>query len=101
MSIPVIAALTGLRLRTITQAVAFGRTAAQYATLRRAHPMVSARWIKRYIDDQPPLTLEQFVCEATTGHRWSHTGTAFGGEDETFRGEGRVYCLHCGADGDA
>lgn len=105
MSTSAIAALTGLRLSTITQAVAFGRMAAQYATLRQVHPLVPARWIKRYIDEQPAVSLEHFVCEAIcetrTGHRWSHTGTAYGGDDDSFRGEGRVYCLHCGADGDA
>lgn len=34
-------------------------------------------------------------------HEWVYTGTAYGGDDESFHGEGRVYCTHCGADGDA
>lgn len=34
-------------------------------------------------------------------HDWVHTGAAYGGDDESFRGYGRVYCAHCGADGDA
>lgn len=29
------------------------------------------------------------------------TGTAYGGDDDSFFGEGRCYCEHCGADGDA
>lgn len=35
------------------------------------------------------------------GHVWVYTGTAYGGDDESFHGEGRVYCENCGADGDA
>jgi hypothetical protein len=34
-------------------------------------------------------------------HEWSHTGLAYGGEDESYHGEGRCYCSRCGADGDA
>jgi hypothetical protein len=34
-------------------------------------------------------------------HDWNHTGTAYGGDDESYRGEGRVICRKCGADGDA
>lgn len=32
------------------------------------------------------------------GHEWAYTGEAYGGDEP---GEGRVYCIHCGADGDA
>lgn len=35
------------------------------------------------------------------GHSWVFSGTAYGGDDESFHGEGRAYCEHCGADGDA
>lgn len=35
------------------------------------------------------------------GHEWAYTGTQYGGEDERWGGEGRCYCVHCGADGDA
>lgn len=34
-------------------------------------------------------------------HEWSYTGTAYGGDDESYHGEGRAYCSKCGADGDA
>jgi hypothetical protein len=34
-------------------------------------------------------------------HEWAYTGTAYGGDDERWHGEGRCYCIHCGADGDA
>ncbi len=45
-------------------------------------------------DDDDPNTTEcahEFVC----------TGTTYGGDDESYHGEGRCYCIHCGADGDA
>jgi hypothetical protein len=35
------------------------------------------------------------------GHEFVCTGTAYGGDDESYHGEGRSYCIHCGADGDA
>ena len=35
------------------------------------------------------------------GHEWAYTGTQYGGDDESYHGEGRCYCIHCGADGDA
>ena len=35
------------------------------------------------------------------GHEFVCTGSAYGGDDESFHGEGRCYCIHCGADGDA
>lgn len=93
--------LTNMKIRTISQAVAFGFTAAVYAELRHAHPEVPALTIKRYLDNDPGLSLEQYHCETTLGHDWSRTGTDYGGDDVSFRGEGRVFCLRCGADGDA
>lgn len=88
-------------VKTLSGAIAFGRIAAQYGALREQHPEIPACVIKRYIDEASPLTLEQFRCETTRGHQWSHTGTAYGGEDASFHGEGRVYCFFCNADGDA
>lgn len=38
---------------------------------------------------------------ACPGHVWVYTGTQYGGDDESYHGEGRVYCANCGADGDA
>ncbi len=35
------------------------------------------------------------------GHVWAYSGTAYGGDDESYGGEGRAYCEICGADGDA
>lgn len=34
-------------------------------------------------------------------HEWAYTGTAYGGDDTRWHGEGRCYCTKCGADGDA
>lgn len=34
-------------------------------------------------------------------HEWTYTGTAYGGDDDRWFGEGRGYCAKCGADGDA
>lgn len=40
-------------------------------------------------------------CTDPGGHSWVCTGTAYGGDDERYCGEGRTYCEFCGADGDA
>lgn len=40
-------------------------------------------------------------CSDPRGHKWAYTGSAYGGDDERWHGEGRCYCEHCGADGDA
>ena len=39
-------------------------------------------------------------CSHPNGHEFHRTGTAFGGDDERWGGEGRCYCSYCGADGD-
>lgn len=46
-------------------------------------------------DEYPP------PCTHPDGHRFECTGTAYGGDDERWHGEGRCLCVHCGADGDA
>jgi len=40
-------------------------------------------------------------CSNPGGHSYECTGTAYGGDDERWNGEGRCLCIHCGADGDA
>jgi hypothetical protein len=40
-------------------------------------------------------------CTNPGGHSWVYTGTQYGGDDESYYGEGRCYCEWCGADGDA
>ena len=47
----------------------------------------------QYPQDEPT---EQDTCK----HEWAYSGTNYGGDDESFHGEGRCYCLLCGADGD-
>lgn len=46
-------------------------------------------------DDYPP------PCTNPGGHDFQCTGTAYGGDDERWHGEGRCLCVYCGADGDA
>lgn len=41
------------------------------------------------------------ACSNPGGHEFVSTGTADGGDDERWMGEGRCFCIHCGADGDA
>ena len=38
--------------------------------------------------------------EQECDHEWEYTGTAYGGDDHRWHGEGRCYCIFCGADGD-
>ena len=49
-------------------------------------------------DDEPLDPGQSGPCP---GHEFVCTGTAYGGDDESYHGEGRSYCIHCGADGDA
>lgn len=51
--------------------------------------------------DVDPLDLEDDEPGSNCAHEWVCTGSAYGGDDERWMGEGRMYCLHCGADGDA
>lgn len=51
--------------------------------------------------DPHPEGRDEDACTSPTGHSWVCTGTAYGGDDERWHGEGRCYCEHCGADGDA
>lgn len=48
------------------------------------------------LDDEPDDR-----CTHSGGHEWTFTGTAYGGDDDRWHGEGRCFCMHCGADGDA
>ncbi|HHV7525119.1 TPA: hypothetical protein ACUNF5_006670 [Burkholderia orbicola] len=90
-----------MQVRILAQAITFGEVAAQYQQLRREYPTIRALTIKRYIHDDEGLTPEQFECSTERGHEWSYSGSAYGGDDDSYFGEGRCYCCHCGADGDA
>ena len=49
--------------------------------------------------DEPDEEIDR--CSNSQGHKFECTGTAYGGEDERWHGEGRSLCVYCGADGDA
>ena len=69
-----------------------------YARLREQYPTVPASRLFAYArGDAESESLQEFLCES---HEWVYTGTAYGGDDESYHGEGRVYCTHCGKDGD-
>lgn len=51
--------------------------------------------------DEGPDGDDDDACTNPGGHKWAYTGTQYGGDDERWQGEGRCYCEHCGADGDA
>lgn len=86
---------------TLSEAIRFGVIATQYQQLRMQHPDARAALVVSYIRDDHGLSFEQFRCEQERGHSFSYSGTVYGGDDETYGGEGRCYCAHCGADGDA
>lgn len=88
-------------VRSFDDAIQFGQVASQYRALRAAHPTMRALTIKRYIADDQGLTPLQFECATERGHEWSFSGTAYGGDDSSYFGEGRSYCCRCNADGDA
>ena len=70
----------------------------RYARLREQYPTVPASRLFAYAcGDAEGGSLQEFLCES---HKWVYTGTAYGGDDESYHGEGRVYCAHCGKDGD-
>lgn len=53
------------------------------------------------IEEDPLLSGYPPPCSNPEGHEWMYTGTAYGGDDSSYNGEGRCYCAYCGADGDA
>lgn len=83
---------------TTSQALELAEILPAYLALRAEHPLIPARKIHAYVRSGEGERFEEFFC---AGHRWIYTGTQYGGEDESYRGEGRVYCANCGADGDA
>lgn len=72
--------------------------AAAYATIRERRPDVRALQAWEFVcGNHDAASLDEFLCN----HKWAYTGTAYGGDDERWLGEGRAYCIHCGKDGDA
>lgn len=52
-------------------------------------------------DDGPPSKCTGECRTVPPGKNWSYSGTQYGGDDTSFNGEGRCYCMFCGEDGDA
>jgi ribonuclease I len=81
----------------LAEARAEGERLNFYAQLREKYPAVPALTIWRYVKEEPGCSLKQYICK----HEWAFTGSAYGGDDESYHGEGRSYCSLCGLDGDA
>lgn len=84
------------------EAVDLGRRVEKYLTFRQEYPRLAAvvayRAARIYEDGE--VSAKEAICFATGGHEWAYTGTQYGGDDERWGGEGRCYCMKCGADGD-
>lgn len=65
--------------------------------------VVLCDWIENHRVVEPSLVPDDDpdACTNPKGHEWAYTGTEYGGDDESYHGEGRCYCIHCGNDGDA
>lgn len=83
---------------TFAELQVLAEIAPSYMDLRKAHPLIPARKIYHFVRGGSGERFEEFMCP---GHVWRYTGSAYGGDDDSHRGEGRVYCANCGADGDA
>jgi hypothetical protein len=85
-------------MTTFAQVESLAAIAPSYRAMRQANPTVRAADVHRFLScGGDGLTLEQFCCR----HDWACTGTEYGGDDDSYHGEGRCYCTKCGADGDA
>lgn len=81
----------------LTLSMLVGDEVREYVRIRRARPDVPAATVWRFVRHHSgPEDIDQFQC----AHEWGYTGTAYGGDDESYHGEGRCYCLRCGLDGD-
>ena len=50
--------------------------------------------------DECPDYVDAAEPTETCRHEWIYTGTAYGGDDPSYHGEGRCICRLCGMDGD-
>ena len=97
----------GSALQSVCSALTAARQAEQDAERRIAeHAMrnldLQAAWdAQRHPEVDLPDDEPDDRCTHPNGHEWSFTGTAYGGDDDRWHGEGRCFCAHCGADGDA
>lgn len=83
---------------SVSQFRAIAEILPTYLSMRAEHPAIPARTIHAYLRSDSGESFTAFCCP---GHEWAFTGSAYGGDDDRWSGEGRCYCLHCGADGDA
>jgi hypothetical protein len=65
--------------------------------LKNGVPTLCERCHGERVEESAAIGSDNPFC----AHEWSYTGTAYGGDDESYHGEGRCYCSLCGADGDA
>lgn len=85
-------------LSTFAEVQALAEIIPEYRALRTEHPLVPARTVHAYVRCADGVSFKEFCCPA---HKWVFTGSGYGGEDDSYHGEGRCYCSLCGADGDA
>lgn len=88
-------------LSSFAQLEEFAHLAASYREARRERPAEPAARIVRAVkmlNAGDAYSLDEALCP---GHKFTYTGTQYGGDDARFGGEGRCYCIHCGLDGDA
>jgi hypothetical protein len=65
--------------------------------LRAARNGAAGMFRRAAVENHPYHPTAQDLC----AHEWSYTGSAYGGDEDSYGGEGRCYCCKCGADGDA
>lgn len=80
------------QFRSIGHVEEFARRARAFEGMRQRMPTEPAHRILRYLkdDDNPGLSYKQYYCR----HEWS---SGFDDSDH----ECAIYCMRCGADGDA
>lgn len=89
-----------MKFESIEAAVRFGDLARRFADARREFPGRAAAAVLDGVrkSEEWGVPLVEAMCP---GHEWAYTGSAYGGDDDRWHGEGRCYCVWCGADGDA
>jgi hypothetical protein len=95
--------MSTLAFRSIDDLQAFALLAGAYANVRAKNPGTPAWACMSYLraqeDGDQPCAVWRIA--AGLGHEWNYSGTQYGGDDESYHGEGRCLCAYCGADGDS
>jgi hypothetical protein len=92
---------TRMMTRSFAELERFAEVARVYRVVRDQGVPASAAYSATKDSLENGVRLEEAVCSFTGGHSWHYSGTAYGGDDERYHGEGTVRCSYCGADGDA